>query len=400
MQISRQRRKETIMRSYWRGAVLLTSFAVLALPLAGCHHNSEGPSLVPLNANDTVATVNAQSITQSAFFTQLQNYTVNPQSPTASQPAGRSVMEQMITNLCYLGLADQQKVAPTAAEVDSQYDNFKLVQDAANIKPFEDRLAENGLSPQDFKDLQIRPQLAEVKLLNKGKAAPTDAEVKAFYDQHKADQFTKPSRAHIKVIVLSSKSDADQISKQILGGQSFDTFVPRSLNKAFVNGEFPQWVSLDDTKNVQLQPLIDSVKKTDVGKTTAPFLFQGGYWLVQVVDKKSKEVVPFDQVKSLIPYAILEERVLPQKDDTPAIQQQKFQALQELQQQEKDYEQKLAKSNEIKINLPGLQYAQMLNDIKNPPAPPLMTPTMAPGPQRVPPGKAMPSAKPSAPAKH
>lgn len=379
------------MRSFWRGAALLTSFAVLAFPLAGCHHDAGANGTAPLNANDTVATVNGQAITQAQFFTQLQNYVPAPQGPTAGQPAGRAVMEQLINNLCFLGLAQQQGVAPTDTEVDAQYDNFKLVQDAANIKPFEDRLAENGLTPQDFKDLQIRPQLAEVKLLNKGKPAPTDAEVKSFYDLHKATQFTKPNRAHIKVIVLASQSEAQTVYQQIKGGQSFDSFVPRSLNKAFVNGEFPQWVSLDDTKNVQLTPLIDSVKKTAVGQTTPPFAFQGGFWLVQVADKKNQEVVPFDQIKGLIPYALLEQRVLPQQTDPPAVQQAKFQQLSQLQTQEKDYEKNLAGGNGIKVNLPGLQYTQMLNDLKNPPPP---APSFAP-----PPGPAAP-VKPAAPAKH
>ncbi len=375
------------MRLTRRGAALLTSFAVLALPLTGCGKHDDGSGAVtPLNASDNVATVDQASVTQSEFFAQLQNYAPNPQSPTGNLPAGRAVLQQVITGLCFIGLAQQQNVAPTDAEVDAQYANLKLVQDAANIKPFEDRLTENGLTPQDVKDLQIKPQLAQIKLLTKGTPAPSAAQIQSYYDLHKADQFTKPDRARIRVIALATQSEAQQVSQQIKGGQKFDAFLSRSLNKQLPNGEFPQWVPLDASKNVTLAPLINNIKTTAVGQTTAPFQFQGGWWLVQVEDKKNQEVVPLDQVKGLIPFAILDATALPQQTDSPAVLQQKQQKFQQVQQQEKDYQMKLAASNGIKVSLPGLQYTAMLNDMKNPPPAPqaptgLPTPSQPPSPQ-------------------
>lgn len=387
------------MRSTWRGAALLTSFAVLALPLTGCgKHDTGAGTVTPLNPSDSVATVNQASVTQSEFFAQLQNYTPNPQNPAGNLPAGRTVLQQIITGLCYIGLAQQQGVAPTDAEVNAQYDNLKLVQDSANIKPFEDRLTENGLTPQDVKDLQIRPQLAQIKLLTKGDPAPTPAQIQSYYDLHKADQFTKPDRAHVRGIALATQAEAQQVYQQIKGGQKFDNFLPRSLNKQLPKGEFLQWVPLDASKNIPLAPLINSVKTTAVGQTTAPFQFQGAWWLIQVVDKKNQEVVPFDQVKGLIPFALLEQEALPQKSDSPAALQQKQQKFQQVQQEEQDYQTKLAASNGIKVNLPGLQYTQMLDALKNPPP----TPPAPTGMPTSPPGPALhPTApRPAAPAKH
>jgi parvulin-like peptidyl-prolyl isomerase len=373
------------MRFPRRGAALLTSFAVLTLPLTGCHHGDSGANVttVPiLNADDTVATVNQQSITESEFFAQLQNYSVNPQSPTAEMPAGRAVLQQMIIGLCFIGLAQQEGVAPTDAEVQTQYDNLKLVQDSANIKTFEQRLAENGWTPEDVKQIQIRPQLAQIKLLTKGIPAPTAAQIQAYYDQHKADQYTKPDRAHVRGIALASQTDATSIYQQIQGGKKFDDFVGRSLNKSLPNGEFLQWVPLDSSKNPALAPLIDSIKTTAIGKTTAPFQFQNAWWLIQVVDKKSQETVPFDQIKALIPFTLLEQSALPQATDSPAVRDQKAQKFKDVQQQEQDYQKKLANSNGIKIDLPGSQYVTMLDAMKNPPpAPPMgLTPTPPPGP--------------------
>lgn len=372
------------MQTSRRGAGLASALtAALALSVAGCHSGGSGTSTtngVPtLNAADTVASVKKQTISQAQFFTQLQNYAANPQNPAAaSLPAGRAVLQQMITNTAFIEMAKDQNAAPTDAEVDAQFSNLKMLEDARNVKPLEERLADSGLSPQDVKDMQIRPQLAQIKLLTKGSPAPTDAQVRSYYDQHKADNFTKPERAHVRAIVLANQTDAQQISQQIKGGQSFDTFLPRSLNKQLVNGELPQWVPLDMTKmpeaqKVQMTPLIKAVKSVKPGQTTPPLAFQGGWWLIQVVESKPLEVVPFDSVKGLIPYLLMEQSV-----------QQNMAQLQQMQTQVRDYELKLATSGDIKVSLPGSQYTQMMADLKTPPPP---APSMMPTP--------MPSAPPS-----
>lgn len=361
-----------------RGAGAAATLAVCAALASGCgHKGGSGTALAPLDANDTVATVAGQTISQSEFFTQLQNYAPNPQSPAANQPAGRGVMQQIIGNLAMESLAQSQGAAPTDAEVDTQYNNVKLLQDAQNIQPLEDRLRQNGLSSQDVKDLQIRPQLAQIKLLTKGQPAPTEAELKAYYDTNKDTQFTKPDRAHVRGIALANQADAQQVFKQMQGGQKFDTFLPRSLNKQLVNGEFLQWVPLDASKNPQLAPLIKSIGGTAAGQTTPPFSFQGAWWLIQVVEKKPKEVVGYDSLKTLIPFILTEQNA--------AKNPQAFSALQ---QQERDYQTKLAADGKITIALPGTQYVQLLADLKSPP----------PAPPAIPGGGAFPLPPQGAPA--
>ena len=323
-------------RALWRGAL-----ALLPLAITGCGHNQTdtgtgGTAIVPLNANDTVASVAGQTIAQSLFFTQLQNFAANPQQPQPV-PAGRAVLTGMISNLVFEQMAQDKKAAPTDAEVNTQYDNLKLSQDAQSIKPLEARLADLGMTASDLKETSIRPQLAQLKLLTVGQAAPTDAEIKKYYDDNKDKQFTKPARAHLKTILLASKSDAQSIYKQIQGGASFATFLPKSLNKQNPDGDLPQWVPTDpnpaNPQAAQTRPLTDAAAKTDIGKTAAPFQLGNAYWLVQVVERKPKEVVPFDQAKSLIPFELLIQKA-----------GQNQAGIQAMQQQERDYQKKLAKT--------------------------------------------------------
>lgn len=356
-------------RALWLGAL-----ALMPLAVTGCGHNqtdnTAGNPIVPMNANDTVASVAGQTISQSLFFTQLQNFAANPQG-AQPVPAGRAVLTGMITGLVFEQMAQDKKAAPTDAEVNTQYDNLKLSQDAQNIKPLEARLADLGMTASDLKETQIRPQLAQLKLLTVGQAAPTAAEIKKYYDDDKDKQFTKPARAHLKTILLASKSDAQSIYQQIQSGTSFATFQSKSLNKQTPDGDLPQWVPTEpnpaNPQAAQTKPLTDAAAKTDVGKTAAPFQLGNAFWLVQVVERKPKETVSFDQAKSLIPFELLVQKA-----------GQNQAGIQALQQQERDYQQKLANDGKITVSLSGLQYVGLLNDLKNPPPPAPAQPQFAP----------------------
>ncbi len=359
-----------IMQPFRRGATRLASLSLAALALAGCHHNDatslDSTGHPVLNGSNAVATVNGTDITQQQFFTQLQNYIPpqqDPQMPTAPQPAGQAVLRQMISADLIEQLAAQQGVAPTDAEVNALYDTFQQVQSAQSVKPFDQLLAESGQTPDDIKDTRLRPQLAEIKLLSKGQPPVSDADISAFYAKNKA-QYTKPDRAHIKRIVLANAADAQRIIGQIQKGQSFDTFVAQSLDRTFPGGDVPVWVSLDTPPNPALvpPPMIQLINKATPGTSATsvvgPYAFHGVYWIVQVVDRQKKEIVPLDQVKESIQFALMAQKA----GQNP---QQRQTVSQEL----RDFQTK------AKIAIPDKRYAQLLTQLTEPPPP---TPAFAP----------------------
>ena len=375
-----------------RGAARLAPLAVLsALALAGCNHPAPtdttggGQTLTtpgaPAGAVATVTTPKGTvlSITQPEFYAQLQNYVPNsPPSPTSpqggyappGQPAGRLVLQQLLLSLMLQGLAQDQGVAPTDAEINARYDNVKMIQDSQNVKGFDQALADAGMTPDVFKDLQVKPQLAQLKLLTKG-VTVTDADIQAYYDAHKDKQFTKPARVHIKKIAVATLADAQAISAAIKGGQTFESQLPKSVDKTTPDGEVPNWVPIDPVPPAQAA-IIKPIIATPPGQVTPPLPVPGPngqstYWIVKVVETAKKETLPLDQVKDLIRANLLQQKAEADPNAQQAVRQQLH-----------DFQ------SAAKVSIAGAQYAALAQELTHPaplaPASPMGGSPFAPAP--------------------
>ncbi len=356
-----------------RGAARLTSLAVLSsLTLAGCNHPSTtdggGTITSPTGGSGAVATITTPkgstlSITQPEFYAQLQGFVPNSQpSPAApqgsmapaGQQAGRLVLGRMLQTLMVEGLAQDQGVAPTDAEINAQYDAFKAMQQTQLVKPFDQALADAGLNADLVKNLQLKPQLTQLKLATKG-ATVADADIQKFYDANKdKPPYTTPARVHIKKIVVATLPEAQAISKAIAGGKSFESQVGQSLDKSTPDGDVPNWVPLDPIPPT-LAAVIKPIADAKVGQVTAPLAVPNGpsghpsYWLVKVVERADKSTLKLDQVKEFVRAQMLQQKI--QAD--PTIQQTLQQSLRDFQ-------------THVKINVPEAQYASLIPQLTQP----------------------------------
>lgn len=388
-----------------RHAARLTSLAVLSslaatsVALSGCNHagttdssgntaSSDPASSGPV-ATLTTPKKNTLTLSQAEFYDQLQGFVPNAspqQFAPVGQPAGRLVMQQLLQNLLFEGLAQDQGVAPTDAQVNQRYDSIKAFQDARSTKPFDQALTDAGLTSDVFKDLQVKPQLAQLNLLTKG-ATVSDADILAFYNSNKDKAFTEPARVHIKRIVAGSLAAAQEISKAITGGQTFESQVAQSLDKSTPDGDVPQWVPLDPPP-AGLGALIKPIKAAAVGSVTPPITVPGPggqntYWVVKVVARvDTKTVQPLDQVKDLIRIQLLQ-----QKAQADSAAQEGFQT--EL----RDFQ------NGVKITAPP-QYASVVQALTHPAPPPPSAPGGLPSGGPSPGGPAPSGGSPFAPAAH
>jgi len=331
-----------------------------------------------------IATVNGEAITQADFYRQLQIYRPqsNPMGGEDTQSAGVAVLRQMIQTHLIEQIAKADGVLPTQAEIDQQLHDMSLQNDRESTKDIDDQLAANGMTPDQFKRDQITPQLCQLKELTRG-VTVTDSEITLYYTIHKSDQFTWPAAAHIKRIQTAKVADAQVAATKLDNGASWnDVYGEFSADKTLPEGDFPQWISMD-LDSPQVKPLLAAIKTTTVGKSSKPFKFADGYWVIQVVAKRPGSVIPLDAVKSLISSRLLQQKVQSSTTKIGDFQSKMLNA---------------AKSATIVVSDP--QYQSLVEQIKNPPPPPAEEAPVeeTPAPVTKPSTKAKP--KPTKPTKH
>jgi parvulin-like peptidyl-prolyl isomerase len=372
------------MQRFLRGAAAMAAVATLVMAVAGCNTKGGGApggggtggsgGSTDLNMSDAVATINGDTITRAQFYKAMEAYIPNMQSPMGQQPAGRAALEQLLNVKLIVGLAKQEGVTPTDDQVTASFSDFKWRQEGQAVKPVESALEDAGYTVDSFKANQVLPSLCMQNLVAKG-ITVTDAEIKAYYEVNKAKMFTRPERAHIKRIVLSTKADADQIVSGIKSGKQFEEFASRSMVSTPPDGDLTQWVPLDSSGGTAIKPLVDAITKTNAGDTVdSPIAFQGTFWVIKVVEKKPKEEATLDTVHNIIQTTLLNQKT-----------QQNPAAMSDFRAKLSDYTMKA----DVKIT--DAQYKDIADQMKHPPAPP---PTMAPPPSG-PAGKPGPGGKPT-----
>lgn len=288
---------------------------LLAALLCGCN-NSRTPISNSTSTSAVAAIVNNNTISQDDFITSLESYIPNQQTGPFNVPAGKVVMLQLIQENLLEGLAAQENVAPTQQQIDDRYNDMKLLHDAQTVKPMELELADSNLTVDQFKRLRLEPEVAQFNLLTQGQTV-SDADITTFYNQNKAQRFTKSDRAHIKRIAFATQAQAQAVYDQInTGGRMFEDFIDQSAVKSPPNADLPNWIPTDPTKTPKLAVLCNAILATEVGKTSKPFNFQGGWWLVKVIDREPTEVLPEPVVHHLIQWLLLG-----QKSDANRLQQ-------------------------------------------------------------------------------
>ena len=177
-------------------AVLLFSGALFSA-VAGCHRS---PSA------DVVATVNGKEIARAELE---RNYQIqlgdNPQKPSDQEA---DILRLNILQKMVLSEIEQQQAAKLNLTASDEDVNAKLTEIKAPYTEdqFYNLLKQRNMSLDDLKR-DIRRQLTETKLINKeieSKINITDAQIKAFYEAHKADFDLVEPTYHLAQIVVTT----------------------------------------------------------------------------------------------------------------------------------------------------------------------------------------------------
>jgi parvulin-like peptidyl-prolyl isomerase len=282
--------------------------------MSGCSKSSTDATSPTPNGtadSDVVATVNGTVISKGDMYTEMEQYVPAelqgfPQNPMLNMSAGRVQLQHLITNDLAIQLALSKGVPVTDDEVASRFDDVKMVNEAQSTKDFEDLLSDKGLTTGQYEEFNIKPDVAQFNIITKGLTA-SDQELQDYYNSHTVD-FTEPNRVHIERIVLPDEAAAEQAYQTASKAGTLDPVIGQNIAPPMTTGDdaadIPQWIVLDGAP-AGIKPLASALATATPGQILKPVSFQGHWWLIKIIQRRSKEIIPFDKVKHIVTWNVL-----------------------------------------------------------------------------------------------
>jgi peptidyl-prolyl cis-trans isomerase SurA len=183
----------------WFRVVAPASALLLLATLSACNKKQ--------TSSDVVARVNGKAILRSEVDKYYNNQTSGaPQKPTgeAATSLRLNILKELIDNEVMMQRAEKLGLLATDAEVDNKMTEIKA---PYTQEEFDRRLKDRALTVEDFK-LDLRRTLTVQKVLNKevtSKISITDADISAYYNEHKAEFNLIEPQYHLAQIVITAQ---------------------------------------------------------------------------------------------------------------------------------------------------------------------------------------------------
>jgi peptidyl-prolyl cis-trans isomerase SurA len=186
--------------SCWIAACAILAIAVvLLLPAGACSSGQAGP--------DVLAKVNGRKIMRSEVEKYYHSQTEGaPQSPSEEQAQSLrlSIVHELIDNEILMQRAEKLGLMATDEEVESKLNSVKA---PYTKEEFDQRLKERKITLDDFRR-DIRRSITIEKVVNKeisSKVNIVDADVTAYYTQHKAEFNLIEPQYHLAQILVTAQ---------------------------------------------------------------------------------------------------------------------------------------------------------------------------------------------------
>ncbi|MCK5506709.1 MAG: peptidylprolyl isomerase, partial [Thermodesulfovibrionia bacterium] len=156
---------------------------------------------------------------------------------------------------------------------------------------------------EDYKKFALVGMLFERIVASQAEVSEKDA--RDYYGKNKAD-FTRPQRIKASHVLVKTRSEAEEILKEIKSGKSFGELArKRSIDtNSAENGGNLGFFSMGEMSQ-EFEEVAFSLKK---GEISNPVKSRYGYHIIKVTDRKEEETVEFSQVKDIIVQRLEQEK--------------------------------------------------------------------------------------------
>src|SRR5580658_4240501 len=252
-------------------------------------------ALTACSSGGTLATVNGQAISQSAFDNKLE-----------SSPAAISTLQQMVREILLEQYAQKNNITVSDAEIASREDQIK-----ANFPPgsWADMLKSRGLTEDDVHKL-IRDQVIIDKAVG-ANVKISNAEVQAYFNKNHA-AFDKPAQVDARHILVPDLKTAQKVEADLKAGKDFAT---EAKQNSIDPGSRDKGGELGEIRHGQMVPSFDAaVFSLPVGVISAPVKSPFGYHIIQVESRTPGQKATLANTKDKIT------DLLRQQQESPLIQ--------------------------------------------------------------------------------
>lgn len=240
-----------------------------------------------------VATVNGTPITREAFYAGLE------------QAYGAQVLERMITEMVVLQAEKKYQINVTQQEVEADIERIRGNYDSE--ADFVTALKEYGMTPADL-SRQVRMSIVIDRLATHG-ITVTDAELRAYFDEHK-EQLGTPERFRLRHILVETRAEAESILALIRTGASFERLAQersRDFGTRDQGGDLG-FASRDNLLAPQFASVLPGLKP---GQVSQPVETYFGWHLIKLVEQQPARPAVFAEVKEQIRQILISQRAKP-----------------------------------------------------------------------------------------
>jgi foldase protein PrsA len=300
------------MASSRRKLIPLLLLALVALLAAACGSDDEsGEGTVPAGS---IALVGEQAIPKEELDRLIErtkaNYEAQEQEfPAAGTPAYENLKSTLVRSLVQQAQWEQagaeMGIKVTEDEVNSQLASLKEQYFNGDEEKYQEELEKQGLTEEQLRE-QIESKLLSDKIYAAvtKKATVTDAEIKAYYDQNKA-QYEQPESRQVRHILVKQEALANEIHAKLENGGDFAKLAKQYSEDTASKAEGGKFEAF---KGKTVAPFDKFVFAADTGDLSQPIKTEFGWHVIEVLgDVEPASAQPLDDVSETIKSTLLQE---------------------------------------------------------------------------------------------
>lgn len=239
---------------------------------------------------DVAAEVNGENITKDELYSLLESQ------------YGEEALESLISEKLVQQEAKKQKVSVSDSEINKE---LKTLQESyGGEEAFKSMMTQSGIT-MDLVKKDIKSYLTTQKLLETG-INITDEEMKTYFEENKSS-FALGEQVKASHILVEDEATANQVKDKLAKGEDF-----AALAKEYSTDTGTKENGGDlgfFTEGDMVAEFEDAAFNLEINEISAPIKTEYGYHIIKVVEKKAAEEPKYEDHKTEIKQAILDEKL-------------------------------------------------------------------------------------------